>query len=252
MPLDLIRTLAQDGSAFSFNQALLKTGIKKDILKVVLSRLEKRGLIERIEKGKYLIVPLNSAHGKYTLHEFVIGSWLVEPYAIGYWSALHYYGFTEQIPGTVFVQTPARKKKNIVEIFGVNYQIVRIKEEKFYGLRKEWIEETTVTITDKEKTIIDCLDKPLYGGGIIEVVKALDDKSLNFDLLAAYANKIGSTTVVRRLGFLCDYLSIPHNLLPPKIRKYHLLDPTMPIKGNSNSKWRLIVNIGEKFDEDLL
>lgn len=251
MSLEIIRTLAQEGSTFSFNQALLKTGIKRDILKVILSRLEKRGLIERIEKGKYLIIPLDSVQGKYTLHEFVIGSWLIEPYAIGYWSALHYYGFTEQIPRTVFVQTPARKKKNLIEIFGVNYQIVRIKEEKFYGIRKEWIEETAVSITDKEKTIVDCLDKPQYAGGVIEVAKALTDKSLNLNLLVSYANKIGSTTVVRRLGFLCDEMSIPINLQPPKIRKYHLLDPTMPSKGKSNSKWRLIVNVNEKFDDYL-
>lgn len=250
MTLDLIRTLAKEGSTFSFNQALLKTGIKRDILKVILSRLEKRGFIERIEKGKYLIIPLDSEQGKYTLHEFVMGSWIIQPYAIGYWSALHYYGFTEQIPRTVFIQTPARKKKSIIEIFGINYQVVRIKEEKFFGLRKEWIEETAVYITDKEKTIVDCLDKPQYAGGIIEVAKALNDTSLDLPLLVSHAHRIGSTTVIRRLGFLCDKMMIPINLQPPKIRKYHLLDPTMPPEGRLDSKWRLIVNIREDFDEN--
>jgi predicted transcriptional regulator of viral defense system len=62
----------------------------------------------------------------------------------------------------------------------VNYQIVRVKEEKFFGIRKEWIEEMPVSITGKEKTIIDCLDKPHYAGGIIEVAKALNTGSLNY------------------------------------------------------------------------
>ena len=57
---------------------------------MILSRLEDRGFIERIERGKYLIIPLGSEKGKYTLHEFVIGSYLAEPSAISYWSALHY------------------------------------------------------------------------------------------------------------------------------------------------------------------
>jgi predicted transcriptional regulator of viral defense system len=213
--------------------------------------MEEKGFIERIEKGKYLIIPLGSEKGKYTLHEFVIASYLVEPYAISYWSALHHYGLTEQIPGTVFVQTPARKKKNLMEIFGVNYQIVRVKEDKFFGIRKEWIEETPVSITDKEKTVIDCLDKPHYAGGIIEVAKAIKNSSLNFNQLMAYALMIDNFAVVRRLGYLCDKMGVPINLPPPRSKKYLLLDPTMPAKGENDPKWRLVINHDAVLPESL-
>jgi len=37
------------------------------MLWVILSRMEEKGFIERIEKGKYLIIPLGSEKGKYTL-----------------------------------------------------------------------------------------------------------------------------------------------------------------------------------------
>jgi len=127
MLLDLIKVLARDGEVFTFEQAAAKTSIRKDVLRVLLSRLESRGSIERIEKGKYLIIPLDSSYGEYTLHEFVIGSWLVNPCAISYWSALHWYGMTEQIPSTVFIQTTGRKKKQNPEIFGVRYQVIKIK-----------------------------------------------------------------------------------------------------------------------------
>jgi len=243
MNIDILKSMAKDNQVFSFNQLYLKTQIKKEILHVILFRLEKQGLIERIEKGKYLIIPLNSEKGKYTLHEFVIGSYLVKPYAISYWSALNYYGFTEQIPTTTFVQTTARKKKSQIEIFGVRYQIVRVKEKKFYGLKEEWIEETSVNITDKEKTIIDCLDKPQYAGGIIEVAKALKSGSLNYQRLSTYALQIDNYAVVRRLGYLCELMNININLSPPKSKKYLLLDPTMPSKGFNDPKWRLVINL---------
>ncbi|MGB3458259.1 MAG: type IV toxin-antitoxin system AbiEi family antitoxin domain-containing protein [Halobacteriota archaeon] len=42
------------------------------MLWVILSRLEKKGWIERIEKGKY------------TLNEFIIGALLVNPYCVAY------------------------------------------------------------------------------------------------------------------------------------------------------------------------
>ena len=243
MTLEILKSMAKENQVFSFSQLFQKTHIKKEVLKVILSRMEERGFIERVERGKYLIIPLSSEKGKYTLHEFVIASYLVEPSAISYWSALHHYGLTEQIPGTVFIQTPARKKKNVLEIFGVNYQIVRVKEDKFFGVRKEWIEENAVNITDKEKTIIDCLDKPHYAGGIIEAAKALKNSSLDYNQLSAYALRINNFAVVRRLGYLCERMGVPLNLPQPRSKSYLLLDPTMPSKGENDAKWRLIINV---------
>jgi len=251
MTIEILKAMAKETQVFSFAQLYQKTHIKKEMLWVILSRMEEKGFIERIEKGKYLIIPLGSEKGKYTLHEFVIASYLVEPYAISYWSALHHYGLTEQIPGTVFVQTPARKKKNLMEIFGVNYQIVRVKEDKFFGVRKEWIEENPVSITDKEKTIIDCLDKPHYAGGIIEVAKALKNGSLDVNQLSAYAIRIGNFAVIRRLGYLCEKMGIPLDLPHPRSKKYLLLDPTMPAKGENDPKWRLVINNDTLLPESL-
>jgi predicted transcriptional regulator of viral defense system len=251
MTIEILKAMAKENQVFSFAQLYQKTHIKKEMLWVILSRMEEKGFIERIEKGKYLIIPLGSEKGKYTLHEFVIASNLVEPYAISYWSALHHYGLTEQIPNTVFVQTPARKKKSQMEIFGVNYQIVRVKEEKFFGVRKEWIEETPISITDKEKTIIDCLDKPHYAGGIIEVAKSLKNGSLDSNRLSNYALKIDNFAVIRRLGYLCEQMGIPVNLPLPPSKKYLLLDPTMPAKGKNDPKWRLVINHNTVLPESL-
>ena len=242
MTLEILKSMAKEGQVFSFSHLYEKTHIKKEVLKVILSRMEEKGSIERIERGKYLIIPLSSEKGKYTLHEFVIASYLVEPYAISYWSALHHYGLTEQIPGTVFVQTPARKKKNLLEIFGVNYHMVRVKEDKFFGLRKEWIEEIPVSITDKEKTIIDCLDKPHLAGGIVEPAKALKNSSLDYDKLSMYAIKMDNSAVTRRLGYLCERMGIPLDLPAPRSNCYLLLDPTMPAQGENDAKWRLKIN----------
>jgi len=243
---DVLNTLAKKNEIFTFEDAQIQTGLSRNRLKKVLYRLEKKGEIERIEKGKYMIIPLGAEKGKYTLNEFVIGSLLVKPYAIAYWSALHYYGLTEQIPNTVFIQTTTRKKKQKINIFGVDYRIIKVKKSKFFGLRKEWIDENEINITDKEKTIIDCLDKPQYCGGLVEVTKAFKNNEFDKDKLVRYAEKIGNSGVVRRIGYLCDLFQI--DIALPKIdtRNYLYLDPTMPKKGEKNAKWRLIVNLDEK------
>jgi len=252
MRIRILEELAKKGDTFSVENVLSTTNIQKEVLWVILSRLEKKGWIERIEKGKYMIIPLGAEKGKYTLNEFIIGSLLVTPYSVAYWSALNFYGLTEQIPNTVFLQTTSRKKKQATEVFGVRYRIVRIKEEKFFGMRKEWIENTQIHITDKEKTLLDCLDKPQYCGGVVEIAKALKYGSeLDRNKLVEYAKKLNNSGVIRRLGYLCDLFAIAIALPEIKTRNYLLLDPTMSHKGQKNAKWRLIINLDEKLMGDL-
>jgi len=244
--IDLLNSLAKKGNTFTFNDALKISNLSTTSLQKVLYRLQQSGAIEWIKKGEYLIIPLGAEKGKYTLHEFIIGSLLVEPYSIAYWSALNYYGLTEQIPTTVFIQTITRKFNTNPNVFGVQYKIVKIKESKCFGVRKEWIEEIQINITDKEKTIIDCLDKPQYCGGVIEVAKALKNNKFDRKKLENYAQHIGNSGVLRRLGYLCELLNIKIKLPKLNTRNYLLLDPIMPVKGLKSAKWRLIINLDEK------
>ena len=228
---------------FTIDEAEAAFDVKRESLRVILSRMEDDGQVERLERGKYMVVPLTARKGGYTLNEFVIGSQLVAPYAISYWSALNYHGLTEQIPSTVFVQTTSRKKRRDQRIFGVRYLIVKISESRFFGFDKAWLDNSQVLITDKEKTIVDCLDRPEYGGGVIEVAKALNNEVLDYDRLSRYAIKIGNSGVIRRLGYLCEHLGIPIELPVIDARSYLYLDPTMPKRGLLDPRWKLKVNL---------
>lgn len=242
----LLNDLARKGQTFSFEDAAKTSTLTHQSLNVLLSRMEKEGLVERIEKGKYLIIPLGAKKGEYTINEYIIGSQLIRPAVIAYWSALNYHGFTEQIPGTVFIQTTSRKKQQNPEIFGIKYRIVRVVSKKLFGIENVWIGDVAVKITDPEKTVVDCLDKPQYCGGIAEAAKALD-KDLDPDKLKRYAVDIGNSAVIKRLGYLCDKLGTRIDIKPEYLSKnYPLLDPSMHGKGRLNRKWKLIENIDEK------
>lgn len=228
---------------FTIDEAEKAFGADRESLRVILSRLEASGWIERVERGKYVVIPLSARKGEFTLNEFVIGSELVKPHSISYWSALNYHGLTEQIPGTVFIQTTSRKKRRELKVFGIKYKIVKVVESKFYGIDRVWIENVSVNITDKEKTVVDCLDHPEYCGGVIEVVKALRNGNLNSDRMSKYAQRINNSGVIRRLGYLCGQLNIRIDLPVIDTRNYLYLDPTMPKKGKRDSKWRLVLNV---------
>ena len=246
MRIDILNKLARQGGSFTFKDAQKLLGSNTNIVKKLLSRFENKGLIQRIERGKYIILPLGAEKGHYTLHEFIIASLLVNPYSISYWSALHFYGLTEQIPNVVFVQTTAYKKMQEKEVFGIKYKFIRVKKEKFFAVKDIWIENSKVHIVEKEKAIVDCLDKPQYCGGIIEVAKALKHGTYKKRKLARFAKQIGNSGVIRRLGFLSEYVERPIRLPVINVRNYLYLDPTMPHRGEKNAHWRLIVNLDER------
>ena len=214
--------------------------------KVTVERLVKKKWVVRIVKGKYLLVPLSAGvKGEYTEHEFIIAS-LFEPCYIAYWTALNYYGFTEQVPNKIFVATTKRIKDR--EILGTKIKFVYLSMRKFFGFNNILITNVNIKISDKEKTIIDCIDKPRYCGGIEETVKSayFAKEEIEFEKLIKYALRIGNNAVIERLGFILDFLGLDSKWLENKISgSYSVLDPTKEKRGKYNSKWKLLINVSE-------
>jgi len=214
-----------------------------------LARLRSKGWIERIRPGVYAVVPLSSGASRSPqLHEFLIAMRLVEPAAIAYFSAMARHGFTEQLPGQVFVATNHRVARRTRESLGVSYRIIAQRPKRYFGVRREWIMERPFVITDPEKTLIDGLTLPEHVGGIGSVVQALSRswEKIDEDRLYDYAARIGVSAVVKRLGFLVETLAVGD---AQRLRRsaqlatgYPRLDPTLPAHGTYNQRWGLLVN----------
>lgn len=238
---------------FGLKDVMDELGCSYNYAKVIASRLAKKKWLIPIEKGRYLIVPLEAGKESiYTEHEFIIASKLVHPYYIAYWSAMNYHGMTEQVPFTVFVATTKRRNKK--EIHGVKYEFVTVTKNKFFGFSAVNIAGEAVNIPDREKTIIDALDHPEYCGGISEAAKALWNarQKIDFRKLVDYAEKMKNRGIFKRLGYLLQKLEIkiPEELgkkIKENISKgYAALDTVVKRKGKHNSEWRLLVNVSDK------
>ena len=220
-------------------------GIGGPRLRKLLHDLAKGRWVERIERGKYLIYPLEAGwKPDYGTHPFIIARGLVEPYYVGFWSALNYYGITEQGSRTTLIATT--KKKRPFPYKEEVYRFVSLPRKRFFGIRKEWMGESTFNISDREKTVLDCLFLPKYGGGLTEVAKAFREK-IDYGKLCAYAVKMDDLATLKRLGCLLDVLEIKTanagKLLGRVSGGYCLLDAAGPKTGEKNAKWRVIENI---------
>lgn len=168
--------------------------------------------------------------------EFVIGSALHYPSYISFWSALNYYGWSDQNPKIIYLAT-TKYSRNIEKFI-----YVTLRKNRYFGYKR--IGE--ISIAEKEKAIVDSLLFPKYSGGMREIKGCLEKSISELDKkkLISYAIKIGSKAVIRRLGFLLEQIGVEEI---DKLRKYigkgyELLDPSLKRKNIYNKTWLLDIN----------
>jgi predicted transcriptional regulator of viral defense system len=225
-----------------------------------LSRLEQGGWLKRIERGLYMLVPLEAGPERiWTQDSAIIGTRLVEPSAIAYWSALRFWNLTEQAPRTVFIQTPHRKGHMSVTVDGVLYQIVHIKPPRFFGLTTSTTNGQAFQVTDCEKTIVDALDRPDLCGGIWHVAQAIarPGSRVDWDRLDSYLDRFNSGATLKRLGYMIETagLEIPDGAARLQRWQSRLtegiadLDPGEPGRGITMRRWRIRDSVGLAMQE---
>jgi len=252
----LLNTLAANGHlVFTTDQARAALNVgHREINKLLYQLTLKRWLL-RLEKGKYLILPLEAGmQGLYSVHEFVIAAHLVCPYAIAYASALSFHALSDQLRQAVLVATTRRKANVTIEELGVSFQFVTIRPHKFFGLQTVMVEDQPIQVTTLTKTLVDGLDHPELCGGIIELAKGLSryaQVGADWSQLTADALRLGNRTVFKRLGYLSETLGLNVGKWADQWRTElspgeTVLDPRYGRRGTYRADWNLRVNVSEE------
>ena len=208
--LFLASLAGKDKRVFRFRDALPYWASTNQTRKA-LSRLAKKGWIKRLARGLYLLIPLEAGpEGQWSDDPLLIGTQLVSEGAIAYWTALHFWNLTEQVPRTVFIQTVSRRSSSQEFIMGVRYQYVTINPNRFFGIRTQSSSGMPFGITDREKTMVDACERHELCGGILHIAQALRAiDMLDREKLDVYLDRFNSGAVYKRLGYLVEQLDTP-------------------------------------------
>jgi predicted transcriptional regulator of viral defense system len=180
----------------------------------VIESLRRKGWLERATWGEYLLVPPEQgpdALGDNNL--LALASRVADPYYIGFGTAATHYGLTTQHRNVIFVVTPVRLRSR--EVGEARVRIVNPSANKFFGFEPVDVLGYKVMISDREKTAIDCIDRPALAGGVDEAATILATASRRFDWIKAaeYLQRIGSGALVRRFGWIADHVNAD---MPPR------------------------------------
>ena len=227
----------------------------KGAIRELLSDMTNRGKISRLKEGLYAIIPLGETRSTYIPEWHQLTKHLVESaeYYIGYYSALQIHNLITQPSLKQQIVVSKQQKKSKLNIQRVEFQFIYHNKDHFFGSTKIWINQfEKVLCSDLEKTIIDCLFKPEYAGGIVEIAKAIYEAKdkLDFGILLNYTIQFKSQSVIKRLGYLLELLNIrtdiTNSLLTLRSNSYATLDTELPKEGKRLSRWKILKNIDEE------
>jgi len=248
-------------SLYKLNKTIFKlqdieaiTGLKENAASDLAGKLIKRNIISRLKQGKYIIIPQEiGKDSKYIGNWYVAAREIVNSpdYYISYYSAMDMHNMVTHPLTKVFVNTPKQEYKKQKIAGGVIFEFIYISSKNLWGIKNFWVTKSEqVKVSDIERTIIDCLYRPQYCGGILEIAKGLwmQKQKIDFNRLFNYAVRFDRIVVIKRLGYILESLGLKDacylNKLKSKINnKYYTLDPLLNAVETYKNLWKCIANI---------
>ncbi|MEA2014044.1 MAG: transcriptional regulator [Thermodesulfobacteriota bacterium] len=226
--------------------------IEKASARSLMRKLVNRGVVTRLKPGLFILVPFElGKENEYMGNPLILARELTEgkDYYLSHGTAMEIHGMVTQPQFVVHVMT--MKKRRSINILGTEFQFINCKKEHFFGMSEHWVsKQEKVMVSNREKTIIDCLRQTEHCGGITEAAKGIWIRrlDLNVDRLVKYAARMKIGAVIRRLGYILEIYGIgtPENhktLQGLLTESYVKLDPILPSEGKFIRKWRLQLNV---------
>jgi predicted transcriptional regulator of viral defense system len=176
----------------------------------VIRNLVRKGWLTRLRGGRYMLLP--PERGVENVGEnnpLAVAAAVVKESYVGWWSAAAFHGFTTQQPAVVFVAVRRQARPRTVEDAEIRF--VTLPARKFFGFKTYSVYGRGTRISEPEKTLVDCVDRPDLAGGPAEVTRIVHAAMAEIDqrkvVLAAMEMK--STSLLQRLGFLTDLVDRP-------------------------------------------
>lgn len=201
--------------------------------------------IKNVKKGLYYTLPQDVPPETYLIDKFLVANKLAPDAVIAYHAALELHGAAYSVFNTAHVLTSKHFKTFVFQ--GITYQAV-LRSHNF-GIEKIKREAADVSCTDRERTVIDGLDRIKYAGGLEEYLKSIEMfPYINFEKIEHYLNLYNKKALYAKVGFILSLMEkrweFPErykNRFKAKLSRmtYYLTD-----KGQAselNKEWNLMI-----------
>ena len=225
----------------------------------LLSGMARKGALHRVGRGRYVVIPPDVLYQRKSyvidphliIDELIKGGNAGEPYYVAYQSAATIHGAAHQLPFALMVAVPRQRRP--IELGQTQIQFVQLQPHKLFSFREMSYHEARLNVSDREKTMLDCLERFDLCGGVDEAARTISVLIEDAELgkLPDYVGRMNNQALTQRLGFILEHLStlqaIDESLITDiaQLVGEHVypLDPHGPSGGPLNARWRIRENI---------
>jgi predicted transcriptional regulator of viral defense system len=253
---DILAVLARasSGGLVSVAAAAEALHVSSQEAAVRLARLKRAGWLARARRGLYLVRPLESAPSAVATIEdpWVLARELFSPCYIAGWTAAEHWGLTEQIFRETMVATAAPRRKSHERRLSTEFRIVRVGAKRLRGITEIWRGSERVSVSDRERTLVDALTDPSWVGGVRHLAEILvsyrDSEHFDVAKLLARLDEVGNGAANKRMGFLAEALwpnatAVLDAARARRTKGIIRLDPSVKSRGRMSKRWGLWVNV---------
>ncbi len=226
--------------------------VKGEAAKRVASSLCRKGALDRVSRGIYLVRPFRSLVRPSSSSSVVAAAALLrsEPYYLGGLWAFTHHGLTEQQHASTIDAFVARRRSPVFRRPArLALHVVRT-ELLSYGIATVEVERMTVNVSDVERTLLDALDHPRLVGGMRRALDLFSTGLARADLntLIGHAVRGSRHSTCQRVGVLLERRGARRSLLTRLERKVRerktLLSmvPRAPRSGRISKRWNVVEN----------
>lgn len=257
MAIPKLYTAFYDQPVFRFDEARRRLKIKASALSVMLHDLQGQGYIVKIKNGLYAIKPLEAKGKEFSPNKYLVAAKLQRKLYLSHHSALELHGVAQSLYNTVYISVP--RQSRTLQFQENVYQFVTTFHS--FGVEEIKVENVPILVTDREKTLVDGLEKLKYVGGLEEYLKSVSSfPSVDTMKLLRYLRLLNKKVLYAKTGWLLSRFvkqwSVDDRVLI-KLRRqlsertFYLQETDGKANYRFNDQWNLMIpaNLESKLEE---
>jgi predicted transcriptional regulator of viral defense system len=226
----------------------------RNTVKALLAHHIQQGHIVRVRRRLFAAIPVGADAKSYPVNPYLIAGYATPDAVIAYHSALSFYQMAYSASYRFIYLT--QHQSNSFNFRSESYEGIRFpaslmhQHQENIFVHTEDVQGLNVKVTSLERTLVDVLDKPKFGGGWEEIWRSLEmiDR-LKINQVVEYALLLDNATTIAKVGFYLSQrrqeLNVSSEVLL-ELRKAcprspHYIDPAARKDGKLLNDWNIIV-----------
>jgi predicted transcriptional regulator of viral defense system len=219
----------------------------------ILKRYVATGRLLRVRRGLYAAVPPGREHQGFQPDSYLIAAKCQEDAVIGYHSALSFHGTAYSVWSRVQAVTCRRLRRfsfqNEHFVFIQAPPEVRSLPDSGGGVKRHPHGGSEVRVTTIERTLVDLMHAPQYGGGWEEIWRSLDMvEFLDLGAVVEHALRMRTALTAARVGFFLEQHQTPWMVEDTHLAPLIAARPKQPLhwdrrreSGTLQPRWNLVI-----------